>query len=104
MTTVLEQHRNQPLAAPFADTELYETVQGQRVEVPPMGAQEGGIANVLGRYIWLFWGESPQGLVAIELLFRLDSSGSVELRPDAAVVSFERWPQRVIPPGKAWAE
>ncbi len=103
MSTVLTQTGNLALPGGFRREELYETVRGKRVEAPLMGAQESGIANLLGRYIWLFWGDSPQGIVAIEVLFRLDSAGDVELRPDAAVVSFERWPQRVIPPGNAWA-
>lgn len=82
--------------------EFYEVVDGQRVEVPPMGAQEVGIAGQLMRYIWLFWGENPSGLIALEMLFRLTGNGAIERRPDVAYVSFERCPQRVIPPGNAW--
>jgi len=91
--------------APFLNGDFdkfYETVNGQREDVPPMGALETGIAGVLIRYLWLFLGENPPGLVVAEMLFRLNNEPKVERRPDVAYVPYVRWPQKVITVGDAW--
>src|SRR5206468_3707014 len=45
---------------------------------------------------------TPDGYVVIEMLFRLEPAQPLDRRPDLAYVSFQRWPQRVIPAGNAW--
>jgi Uma2 family endonuclease len=90
------------LPSPLEGDVLYEVVNGRRVEVPPMGAQESSIANLLARYIWRSLGDDPPGHVVVEMLFALAAGGLFQRRPDLAYVSFERWPQRVVPPGNAW--
>ena len=43
------------------------------------------------------------GQASMEQLFRLRSQPNLQRRPDAAFVSFERWPKgRRIPRGNAW--
>jgi Uma2 family endonuclease len=91
-----------PLSANLSDH--YEVVNGQIQETSPMGAHESGLASTLLRLL------SPQvwnlglGQFVCEMLFELDAATSLQLRPDAAFVSQERWPlARRIPRQPAWA-
>ena len=80
---------------------LYEVVNGQWVELPPMGAKENSLANGLHILLSLQLQSHPVGRAFQEMLFRLDGSGSLERRPDVAVVLYERWPERVVPDAEA---
>src|SRR6266850_1064210 len=85
------------------DEPLYEVIQGQRVELLPMGAYETDIAFVLGAYLWHFASANKLGRVEVEMLFRLALPDSPERRPDVAFVSYQRWPHsRKIPRTPAW--
>jgi Uma2 family endonuclease len=91
------------LIPPFPDESLYETVNGQRVELPFMGAFESFIANSLMAFLAPFASAKKLGRVYVEMLFRLVAANNQERRPDVAFVSFSRWPlTRSIPHTSAW--
>lgn len=82
---------------------LYEVVNGQRRELPPMGAFETHIASVLGRRLSNFTWPHRLGNVENEMLFLLDAATDLQRRPDVAFVSYERWPRgRPIPRTPFW--
>src|SRR4051794_7559762 len=83
------------------DCERYEVVNGQRVEVPPMGARETGIASDL--LILMGPTARKQGRATTEMLFLIDPENDLQRRPDLAFVSFERWAKgRPVPTTSAW--
>jgi Uma2 family endonuclease len=92
-----------PAAAQFDNDTLYETVNGQRVELPPMGAFEAWIANRLVNPLGSFVESRKTGQVVVEMLFRLALPTHQERRPDVAYVSYDRWPKnRPVPRRNAW--
>jgi len=91
-----------PIAPPSGDI-LYEVVDGQIVELPPMGAFEVSLANVLAFLINSDPAASSLGRAVVEMLFLLDPKTKLKRRPDVAFVSYDRWPRRRrIPRGDAW--
>jgi Uma2 family endonuclease len=86
------------------DEPLYEIVDGQRVELPPMSVYANLVASILFGELAVFCSAHPIGRPFAEMLFRLPLNGSRNRRPDVAFVSFERWPKnRPIPPlDNAW--
>jgi Uma2 family endonuclease len=88
---------------PISDDALYEVVDDRRVELPPMGTYAVRIAFRLGSKIEQFADARGLGRAITENLFRLRSQPNLQRRPDAAFVSFERWPKgRRIPLENAW--
>lgn len=87
-----------------ADESLYEVVNGQRVELPPMGSRESVLASTLVIRLGAHAVAQRLGRVVGEVLFQLDTEGDLRRRPDLAFVSYERWPRdRPIPGGEeAW--
>ncbi|WP_152052447.1 Uma2 family endonuclease [Tautonia marina] len=82
---------------------LYEVIDEQIVEKPPMGAFEAWVASVLFRGLVTNSQVVEQGRVASELLFRLDAERRLDRRPDLAFISFDRWPKaRPVPRAAAW--
>src|SRR5438067_9065857 len=75
---------------------LYEVVNGERREIPHMGALAGIIASVLSQYLGVFATQHKLGLVMVEVLFRLGANGP-ERRPDVAFISYDRWPLAAVP-------
>lgn len=73
---------------------LFEVVDGQLVESPPMGANGVRIAFKLGARVEAFAESQSVGRAVTEALFRLQSSPPINRRPDMAFVSFDRWPER----------
>ena len=95
----------EPEIAPTAvgDDALYEVVDDRRVVLPPMGAYENQVAFNLSMKIGRFVEDGGLGQASMEQLFRLLSQPNTQRRPDAAFISFERWPKgRRIPRGNAW--
>jgi Uma2 family endonuclease len=81
-----------------ADEPLYEIVDGQRVELPPMSVYATLVASALFGELAVFCTTHPLGRPFAEMLFRFPLNGSRNRRPDVAFVSFERWPKnRPIP-------
>lgn len=85
------------------DELLYEVVDGQRVEVAPMGAHENVMASLLMWFLQTFAMPKGLGLAVMETLFDLAAVGR-ERRPDVAFVSSRRWPLNRLPPrgDNAW--
>jgi Uma2 family endonuclease len=95
----------EPVAPPLPLTEdeiLYEVVNGRRVE-KPMGVRSIHLANRLARRLGTFAEDNGLGNVEVEMIFVLDEAGDLQLRPDVAFVSSERWPlNRPVPDDAAW--
>jgi Uma2 family endonuclease len=82
---------------------LYEVVNGQRVELPPMGVYSSFIALRLFLEAAPYTHAHRLGIVVAEVLFILDPVHNLRRRPDVAFVSAERWPlDRPIPEEGDW--
>ena len=80
-----------------SDDLLYEVVDGQVVELAPMGAYEIWIASVLLMYLQTFARQHQLGRAVQEMLFDL-TTVQRQRRPDVAFVTYDRWPrQRRVP-------
>jgi Uma2 family endonuclease len=94
--------------AAATDAPLYEIIDGQRVEVPPMCAYAGIVTSRLTEQLIVHnHDQSPKpGRVLPEFLFRLPlgEGRGQSRRPDIAFVSFERAPAdpRLRPRENAW--
>ena len=85
------------------DEPLYEIVNGQCVELPPMSAYATWLASRLdhrlGPYVW----DQGLGVSVTEMLFVLDAERDLRRRPDVAFVSTARWPlDRALPMTGDW--
>jgi Uma2 family endonuclease len=88
---------------PPGEDALYEVVNGQRVEIPPMGAYQGEIASALCGFLRPFATTRRLGKVVVEVLFDFGRAEMPQRRPDLAFVSYERWPRgRQVPETNAW--
>jgi Uma2 family endonuclease len=86
----------EPAAPP--EEALYEVVNGQKVELPPMGAQSTWLASRLDQRLGPFAEGNGLGTVVTEMLFILDREADIRRRPDVAFVSADRWPVDRDPP------
>ncbi len=85
------------------DDVLFEVVDDKRVETPRMGAYETFTTFRIALELNRAAEARNSGLVIMETLFRIKPQPNLQRRPDAAYVSFERWPKgRRIPRGNAW--
>src|SRR5215470_19511793 len=85
-----------------SDDLLYEVVDGQVVELAPIGAYEIRIASVLLMYLETFARQHQLDRAVQEMLFDL-TTVQRKRRPDVAFVSYDRWPrQRRVPRTEAW--
>jgi Uma2 family endonuclease len=75
---------------------FYEVVNGQRVEVSPMGAWAGLIASELLALISSFAKPRNVGFAMVEVLFQM-RPGRPQRRPDLAFVARDRWPLSAMP-------
>jgi Uma2 family endonuclease len=80
-------------AAVASEDVLYETVNGQRAELLPMGFFESEMAAELAEYLQEFTRSKGLGRVRVELLCCLDPSAGLERRPDVAFFPYSRWPK-----------
>lgn len=86
----------------FIEDELYEVVDGVRLDKPAMGVYQALVASTLFGYLWEFTRTHRLGRPVLEALFALDMLGR-RRRPDAAYVSYERCPAGQSPTaGEAW--
>jgi Uma2 family endonuclease len=69
---------------------LYEIVNGERREIPHMGAISGTIASFLLHYMNAFAIPKRLGFAVVEVLFQLRPDRP-QRRPDLAFLSYERW-------------
>jgi Uma2 family endonuclease len=73
--------------------ELYEVIDGVRVELPPMSTYATVVANRIARVINDHVANNGLGWAFHETLFRLPLDPERNRRPDVAFVSFQRWPE-----------
>ena len=79
---------------------LYEVVNGQIVEIPPMGVYETYIASLL---LQCLVGQKKYGRAVMETLFDFTRTLDKKRRPDLALVSYDRWPrEKQVPRTEAW--
>jgi Uma2 family endonuclease len=89
--------------SPVPDDFFYEVVDGQVVELPPMGVYECGIASLLAIMLGQATRAGKLGRVVVETMFWLDRSGKLKRRPDLAYVSNGKWPPGTkLPQSEAW--
>jgi Uma2 family endonuclease len=104
MTQAVSVQPDVVLAPPPEDDRLYEVVNGQRVEMPPMSAYEVGVISNLVTQLQVFARQQQVGRAVAEMLFALTPPGGLQRRPDVAFVSFQTWPRdQRIPRTNAWA-
>jgi Uma2 family endonuclease len=86
------------------DDPLFEIIDGQRVELPPMGIYAVRIASRLGYFFQLHAQNNNLGEAVVEGLFRLSLPVDRNRRPDVAFVSYQRWPKAKPQSGRdnAW--
>ena len=85
------------------DEPLYEIVNGQRVDIPPMSAYATWIAARLHGRLWPYAEDKGLGTSVPEMLFVLDAEHNLRRRPDVAFVSTARWPlDRALPETGDW--
>jgi len=85
------------------DEPLYEIVDGQRVDLPPMSVYTTWLASRLHGRLWPYVEEHGLGTCVMEMLFILDAERNLRRRPDVAFVSADRWPlDREIPTTGDW--
>lgn len=71
---------------------LYEVIDGQIVELPPMGSLQEFMANFLHIKLGGFVLEQKLGHGLMEVLFDMTDLVGRKRRPDVAFLSAERWP------------
>src|SRR5262245_34565523 len=76
-----------PVPAAPPDEPLYEVVNGQRVELPPMSFYAVLIASRLQELLGPFVRTHGLGRVVTEALFILDAANNLRRRPDVAFLS-----------------
>ncbi len=82
---------------------LYEVVDNQIRELPPMSARETRFASNFSRILSNFAWDHSLGVVDVEQLFLLSRLPNFQRRPDLAYISFERWPRgKSVPATNAW--
>jgi Uma2 family endonuclease len=96
----------QPPAAavgPAPEEPLYEIVNGQKVELPPMSVYSNHVAGKLFSRLNAHAETNALGSAVMECLFILDPVRDVRRRPDVAFVSAARWPlDRLLPERGDW--
>jgi Uma2 family endonuclease len=85
------------------DEPVYEIVNGQRVDLPPMSAYATWLASRLHLRLGLYAEDKGLGPFVTEMLFVLDAEHNLRRRPDVAFVSTARWPlDRALPETGDW--
>jgi Uma2 family endonuclease len=88
---------------PGPEEPLYEIVNGQMLELPPMSIYSTRVAVKLSTRLDLHADTHGLGTVVMEGLFILDPVRDIRRRPDVAFVSAERWPlDRLLPESGDW--
>ncbi len=93
-----------PATSPLANGDnLYEILNGQRLELPPMSIMAVLIAGKTYYQLCAFLEQNHLGRAVMEGLFILDADKDLRRRPDVAFVSGQRWPlDREIPAEGDW--
>ncbi len=82
---------------------LYEVVNGQKVELPPMSIYAAWIASRIDRRLGSHAETHGLGTVIVEGVFIIDPVTDLRRRPDVAFVSAANWPlDRPMPETDDW--
>lgn len=73
------------------DEPLFEIVNGERLEIPRMGALAGSVASFLAHWLNSFALPRKLGFAVTEVLLNL-GVGRNQRRPDVSFIRWERWP------------
>jgi Uma2 family endonuclease len=93
----------EPSPRPTDEEALYEVINGQRVELPPMSIYASWIASELHIDLGYFVRAGRLGTVVMETLLILDAQRELRRRPDVAFVSAQTWPlDRPVPEEGDW--
>ena len=96
--TFIEPRATAALPGGTENAALYEIIDGQCVELPPMSAYATIVSSRLVKKLGAFADANDLAEVVGETLFRLPLTGNRNRRPDVAVVTYARWPKnRPIP-------
>jgi Uma2 family endonuclease len=80
-------------AATVDSDTLYEVVNGEIVELAPMGVLETLISALICQHLQCYMAEARRGWVVPEMLFDFTRVLNKKRRPDLAYVSYDRWPE-----------
>ena len=75
------------------DEHQYEIVDGNRLEKPAMSTISTRLSFLIAHYLELFVSANRLGRAFMEQIFWLNKSRKLARRPDAAYVSYDRWPE-----------
>jgi Uma2 family endonuclease len=82
---------------------LYEVVNGQRVELPPMAISSIRVTDTLALFMGNWARAQGTGRVTVEMLHWLDEAVELKRRPDISYVSHDRWPRnKPVTDDEAW--
>jgi|SRR5262245_2884725 len=81
-----------PAVTELDSGELYEEIDGVRVELPPMSSYATLVANEISYALNAYAVPRQRGRSVVETLFRLPLDPARNRRPDVAFVSTTRWP------------
>jgi Uma2 family endonuclease len=88
---------------PAPEEPLYEIVNGQTVELPPMSIYSTRVAGKLFSRLDVHTEAHALGTAVMEGLFILDAVRNLRRRPDVAFVSAAKWPlDRLLPESGDW--
>jgi Uma2 family endonuclease len=92
-----------PTTEELDNADLYEIIDGVRVEMPPMSAESTAIASRLARLLSNHGDAQGIGEAYPEMLIRLPLTPERNRRPDVIFVPYSHWPRnRPVPPTNAW--
>lgn len=92
-----------PIVPPPGEDVFYEVVDGEVIEIPPMGTFEADIANLLAELINDHARPRKLGRAFVEVLYRIDADRKIRRQPDVAFVSASRWPVgKRAPKANSW--
>src|SRR5215510_9347226 len=74
------------------DEPLYEIVNGQRVDLPPMSVYTTWLASCLHGQLWSYARDKGLGMSVAEMLFVLDAEHNLRRWPDEGFVFTARSP------------
>lgn len=88
---------------PVKEESLYEIINGQKVELPPMSIYANRVAGKLFTRLDSHAEMNRLGMAVTEALFILDPARNCRRRPDVAFVSAAKWPlDRPLPESGDW--
>ena len=75
--------------------EQYELIDGEILEIQPMGVYSAEVANLLNDELGAYAKRTRLGRARMDMIFRvpLRRDSTRNRKPDVAFVSFERWPK-----------